>query len=142
MRLAPASSRTYARDAVKYVSETHHRRSIRLPGWDYRLNGAYFVTICAHDRACLFDDRTMRTVIEQVWRHVTRRTFNCRGDGFVVMPNHVHGIIRLVGSDAVGRGTFQYQSSLLDRPHLMRRSGLPIGCVPRPYVLIWKWVLL
>jgi len=41
---------------MKYDAEIHHRRSIRLEGYDYSRDGAYFVTICAQDRRCVFGD--------------------------------------------------------------------------------------
>jgi len=41
---------------MPYDPEKHDRRSIRLPDYDYGQPGAYFVTICTHDRACLFGD--------------------------------------------------------------------------------------
>ncbi len=41
---------------VKYNSEIHHRRSIRLKGYDYSRSGAYFVTICTQNRECLFGE--------------------------------------------------------------------------------------
>ena len=68
-------------------------RSVRLPAYDYTERGAYFVTICTHDRAFLFDDPWMKMVAERAWLSVTgRRT---PAYDFVVMPNHVHGIIWL-----------------------------------------------
>ena len=41
---------------MKYYPDVHHRRSIRLQGYDYAQAGAYFITICAQNRACLFGD--------------------------------------------------------------------------------------
>jgi hypothetical protein len=51
----------------------HKRRSIRLPEYDYRNAGAYFVTICTHDRKCTLDDPSIRTLIEDAW--------SCSGQG-------------------------------------------------------------
>jgi REP element-mobilizing transposase RayT len=96
-------------------SRPHGRRSIRLPTWDYRLNGAYFVTICTSGRSCLFDDPHLRMIVEQVWRHITRRTRGCRGDEFVVMPNHVHSIIWLC-TDSGGMELVM-DASTAERPH-------------------------
>ncbi len=86
------------------MSATHHlshRRSIRLSTWDYRARGAYFVTICTHERALLFEDDTWREVIEDVWRTVVFGRDD-PPDQFVVMPNHIHGIMWLPGTNAVG----------------------------------------
>ena len=43
---------------MKYNPDIHHRRSIRLPHFDYSRNGAYFVTLCTFDRGCYFDQLT------------------------------------------------------------------------------------
>ena len=80
-----------------------HRRSIRLDGYDYASAGAYFVTICAQDRACVFGDVVdgeMRAnacgrIVLDVWAGLASRYANVELDAFVVMPNHVHGIIVL-----------------------------------------------
>ena len=47
-----------------------HRRSIRLPGYDYTQPGAYFVTICTQDGECLFDDPVLRRVAESMWQRI------------------------------------------------------------------------
>lgn len=83
------------------MTPLHHRRSIRLPTWDYRERGAYFVTICTHERALMFEDQTLRGLAEDVWRNVVW-VGDDPPDTFVVMPNHVHGIIWLLGPTAVG----------------------------------------
>ena len=77
------------------------RRSLRLRGFDYSQEGAYFVTICTHDRACLFGevvDGEMRLndvsrVVQTVWDGLLERFPSVELDAFVVMPNHVHGIL-------------------------------------------------
>jgi len=80
---------------------THHRRSIRLATGDYRERGAYFVTICTHERALMFEDQTWRELAEDVWRSIVS-VGDDPLDQFVVMPNHIHGIIWLPGPTAVG----------------------------------------
>jgi putative transposase len=88
---------------MKYDRHKHHRRSIRLPGYDYTTPGAYFITICSWQRECLFGeiiDGTMqlspygKTVLFN-WSILPKRYQNVALDNFVVMPNHVHGIIVL-----------------------------------------------
>ena len=81
---------------TRYNPEKRHRRSIRLRGWDYTRSGAYFVTICAHNGECLFEDPMLRRVVETMWRHIPCHFPHVRLDEFVVMPNHVHGIIWIV----------------------------------------------
>ena len=98
---------------MSYNRGVHNRRSIRLPGWDYREQGAYFVTICVHERGLLFEDLRLRLIVTEVWRNVAWDDDRAR-DEFVVMPNHVHGIIWLLGAAAVGA---QQPSALLSEPH-------------------------
>ena len=82
------------------------RRSIRLRGFDYAQEGAYFVTICTHHRACLFGevvDDEMRLnangrLVNETWMGMPRHYPHVELDTFIVMPNHVHGILVLVGS--------------------------------------------
>jgi len=86
------------------------RRSIRLKGYDYTQPGAYFVTIVTHDRACLFGDIVdgqMRLneggrVAQRCWLDIPSHFAHVASDAFVVMPNHVHGILWIVESPNVG----------------------------------------
>jgi REP element-mobilizing transposase RayT len=88
---------------MPYDRERHHRRSIRLQGYDYAQAGEYFVTICVKDRACLLGNVTegeMRLsragqIVEAGWFDLPRRFPSIEIDAFVVMPNHVHGIVLL-----------------------------------------------
>ena len=83
----------------------HHRQSIRLKGYDYARAGAYFVTIDTHMHACIFGDvadRQMRLnqfgiIVQSVWSDLPNHYPNAKLDAFVVMPDHVHGIIVLAG---------------------------------------------
>ena len=86
---------------MKHEYEAHHRRSIRLPCWDYRAQSAYFVTICAHQRQLFFENATLHSIAADVWRDVAWDSDRIR-DEFVVMPNHMHGIVWLPGATAVG----------------------------------------
>ena len=86
---------------MKYDPRIHHRRSIRLAGFDYRMTGRYFVTVCAYERRCIFEDAELKAVAEGVWRTVTGAGGSSIDD-FVVMPNHVHGIVRITDRTVVG----------------------------------------
>ena len=91
-----------------YDPAKHHRRSIRLQGYDYAQAGAYFVTICTLKRECLLGEVVREEMRLSPWGEMARdewlRSAVARGnvelDAFVVMPNHLHGIIRL--TDPVG----------------------------------------
>ena len=88
--------------------DRHHRRSLRLSGYDYSQNGAYFVTVCTQNRECLFGkiengemllNDAGRIVLEE-WVKTAEIRSNIELDECVVMPNHFHGI--LVVSDRRG----------------------------------------
>jgi len=87
---------------VGYDPDKHHRRSIRLKGWDYTQAGAYFVTLVTRNLECLFDDPPLRQAVETVWLHLPRHFRHVRLDEWVVMPNHLHDIIWMVGNTDVG----------------------------------------
>lgn len=92
----------------KYNPKIHHRRSIRLKGYDYSLAGMYFITICCQDRECRFgkieNDEMILNELGNIayieWLKLTERFLNFELDVFQIMPNHMHGIIMLttVGS--------------------------------------------
>jgi putative transposase len=86
----------------QFDPKRHHRRSIRLPGYDYGSAGAYFVTLCTHQRDLLFEDPLLRRVVETLWQRIPRHFPHVRLDEWVVMPNHIHGI--LVITDDPRRG--------------------------------------
>ncbi len=77
------------------------RRSIRLPGYDYGQAGVYFVTICAFQQATLFGEITdgamalneLGKIVSAEWQHVSTVRRNVKLDQFVVMPNHIHGLV-------------------------------------------------
>ena len=93
---------------MRFDPDRHHRRSIRLKGYDYAQAGAYFVTVCTRNRLCLFGDVAdgkMRVneagrMVERWWLEVNRKFPNAKTDVYTVMPNHFHGIIAIVGTDA------------------------------------------
>src|SRR5215470_15321429 len=86
---------------MKFDPDRHHRRSIRLRGYDYTRAGAYFVTICTYQRACILgaiEDGVIALspsgqIVEQCWRSLAHHCLYVELDAFVIMPNHVHGII-------------------------------------------------
>jgi len=88
------------------------RNTLRLRGYDYSQPGAYFVTTIAHDRACMFGevvDGTVRLneigqVVHEEWAAIPARRVGVELDAFIVMPNHVHGIVRIL-SNASGEAS-------------------------------------
>jgi putative transposase len=101
---------------VEREAANQRRRSLRLKGYDYAQAGAYFVTVCTQDRACLFGDvagdtvclNTAGQLAATLWSAMPTRFPEIELDAFVVMPNHVHGVIVLpdraetVGAPLVG----------------------------------------
>jgi REP element-mobilizing transposase RayT len=91
---------------MTYERERHHRRSIRLQGYDYSQAGAYFVTVYAESRECLFGkivNGEMRLndagrLVQDVWGNLPNHYAGVDLDAFVVMPNHIHGIVMIVGA--------------------------------------------
>src|SRR6266508_3940644 len=89
---------------MPYDPNIHHRRSIRLQGYDYSQAGAYFITTCTQSRERLFGDivngvlqpnRYARIVVEW-WNSIPEHVPGVELDEFVLMPNHVHGIVVLI----------------------------------------------
>ena len=79
------------------------RRDLRLRSYDYTWQGAYFVTICSQDKLSLFGqivDSTMKLnpfgkVVESVWQEIPLHYPEVNNEVFIVMPNHIHGIISI-----------------------------------------------
>ena len=99
---------------MTYNPQKHHRKSIRIPEYDYSTPGAYFITVCTHNRECLFGDIVDGemhlnafgdTVVEQ-WARTAEMRPRIHLDEFIVMPNHIHGILMMSDTGA-RRGTLQ-----------------------------------
>lgn len=94
---------------MPYDPERHHRRSIRLKDYDYRAEGAYFVTLCVQDRVCLFGEigqdamhlNAIRQAVEECWHWLPQRYPYVVRDEWVVMPNHLHGILVITEDDPI-----------------------------------------
>ncbi len=86
--------------------DKQNRRSIRLKGYDYSQKGAYFVTICTHNRKCILghvESRNIRLngiglMVQKAWLELPLYYKEIDIDEFVIMPNHLHGIILIVGA--------------------------------------------
>jgi putative transposase len=95
---------------MKYDRDRHYRRSIRLKDYDYSQEGAYFVTICTQERRCLFGEihegemllNAPGTMLVNTLERLNQRFPEVKIDAHAVMPNHIHGIIWLVGAPLVG----------------------------------------
>lgn len=104
---------------MSYDPKIHHRRSIRLKGYDYSLAGLYFITICCQDMKCRFgnienDEMVLNefgSVAQNEWIKLTARFPNFELDVFQIMPNHMHGIISL-NDFVVGAGFTPAQNNV------------------------------
>jgi len=113
---------------MKYNSAIHHRRSIRLRGYDYTRAGAYFVTACTHARKHLFGQiaggemhlSAYGKIALECWQVIPEHCPHVDLDAFVAMPNQVHGILVLADDSAKPA-----------RPPTQERFGKPVaGSLP------------
>ncbi len=98
---------------MKYDPDIHHRRSIRLKGYDYSQAGLYFITICTQNRLCVFGEikngemvlNDAGMMIKTVWHEIPVYYHGFNIHEFIIMPNHVHGIIQIISNPKpVGAG--------------------------------------
>jgi REP element-mobilizing transposase RayT len=91
---------------ISYNPDIHHRHSIRLKGYDYSQDGLYFVTICCQNRVCRFGQiigrkmilNELGNIVHNEWHNLTNKYPYIDLYEFIVMPNHFHGILRIVGA--------------------------------------------
>jgi len=92
---------------LKFDPEKHHRRSIRLQGYDYSRPGAYYVTIVTQNRLCLFGDvvdgnmglNEAGQMVAKWYAELENKFPDVQCDAFVCMPNHVHFIVVKTDTD-------------------------------------------
>lgn len=109
--------------------DSHHRRSIRLQGYDYSQAGAYFVTICTQGKEYLFGgiengevaSNEYGCVVRDEWLKTAEIRTEIQTGEFVVMPNHFYGIV-IIDSDAAAIRSTEI------RFIASHRSGIQIGC--------------
>ena len=117
------------------IDQKRKRRSIRLQGYDYSQAGAYYITMCTRNRECLFGNvidgqiqlNEVGRIVQTVWNGLPQFYEGVELDAFVVMPNHVHGVIVIhAGVGAI------------------HESPLPFGCTCRrilPIKFPLRWVV-
>jgi putative transposase len=120
---------------MKYDPDKHHRGSIRLKGYDYAQAGAYFITICANERECLFGEivdgamhlSEIGNVVEEEWLRSPKIRREIELDEWVIMPNHLHGIIIILPEPVVGGVGTHGRASLRRAPLNIGRASLRTG---------------
>lgn len=120
---------------MAFDSRNHHRRSIRLPERDYSQSNAYFVTVCVAGKQCVLADvkngqlqlSSKGTMAAEEWTRLGKRFDAVWLDAWVVMPNHLHGIVWLRDSPPIHEGA-QQRAPTHPEP-LQRSSGRrkPLG---------------
>ena len=92
---------------MAYNPKIHHRRSIRLQRYDYKKEGAYFVTICTFQKQNLFGEinngemqlNVIGQIVSAIWEKIPCHFSNVELDEFILMPDHLHGIIVITELD-------------------------------------------
>ena len=112
---------------MEYNPQIHHRRSIRLKDYDYSQNGYYFVNICTHNRQNYFQDKHVIEMITKWWHILLDKFPHIEIDEFIVMPDHIHGIIAIV--DSVGA-----DPCVCPNNERGKHVGLPL---PLPGIVQW-----
>ena len=92
-------------------AQGRHRRSIRLKGYDYAQPGGYFVTLVTQGRECLFGEiiegevqlSALGKITDECWQSIPEHFPNVELGAYVVMPNHIHGIIIIHENDEATR---------------------------------------
>ena len=91
---------------MKFNPDIHKRHSIRLKGYDYSSPGVYFITICTFQKECFLGEikigqielNDFGKIVEKEWEKSFQIRKEIKYDSFVIMPNHLHGIIIIVGA--------------------------------------------
>ncbi|NOX38685.1 MAG: hypothetical protein GXO78_14235 [Calditrichaeota bacterium] len=133
---------------MKNNPDKHHRRSIRLKGYDYSQPGAYFITICTHDRQWLFGHivngkmklNALGKIAHQCWLAIPDHFPRTRLDEFVIMPNHVHGIIWIVDDPNRENVVVKNVGAKNVSPLRPRGTSRTIGSIVRGFKIgVTKW---
>ena len=116
------------------MSKISKRKNLRLKGYDYSSPNVYFITICSFDRKNLFGhifNGVMRlnengNIVRNEWLRTTIARDNVKLDKFVIMPNHIHGIVIINGKSS--RGVLQYAPT-----NRLRSPSQTIGAIIRGF---------
>jgi REP-associated tyrosine transposase len=128
---------------MPYDPEKHHRRSIRLRGYDYSAPGKYFVTICVQHRECLYGEvingemklNDAGRMVEKWWRELANKFPLVDLDEHVTMPNHFHGIIVIVDRREREKDLFHARKSKDQIAQAM--ASVPEKSAPLPEIVQW-----
>jgi hypothetical protein len=122
----------------RFDPQKHYRRSIRLKGYDYSQVGAYYVTIVTYHRDCLFGEvvneemilNDFGKIVDECWRAIPEHFPSVELGAYVVMPNHVHGIIIIIDG---GRGAALLRPYDNQNPHKIHVTPGSLGAIVRSF---------
>jgi putative transposase len=108
---------------MAYDPSIHHRRSIRLKGYDYTQPGAYFVTVIAHRRLSIFGEiaggamhlNACGETVRIEWMRTAAIRCEIQLDEFVVMPNHFHAIVMITECDGGSVGARRRRAPTIEQ---------------------------
>jgi putative transposase len=125
----------YNRSMVKFDPKIHHRRFIRLKGYDYSQAGAYYITIVTWHREFLFGEivnKVMKLnqrgkIADECWQSIPEHFPNVQLGAYVIIPNHMHGIIIINDMHENRIATNSSQSVGARHASPLRPRGVPSG---------------
>ena len=127
---------------MKHNAKIHKRKSIRLKGYAYSSAGAYFVTVCNHNHLCLFGQIAEEKMLlndagkfaNKCWLKIPEHFTHVSLDEFIIMPNHIHGIIII---EDVNVGANNYSPLQINQ---FRSPFRTIGSIIRGFKIgVTKW---
>ena len=121
---------------MNYNPEKHHRRSIRLKGFDYTKPGGYYITIVAQERQCLFGEvmnwkmvlNDFGKIIEYHWQKLPQHFKHIKLEVFQIMPNHFHGVIMITDTVICRGKAFNVKNSTIESKSF--KNALPLTVRP------------
>jgi REP element-mobilizing transposase RayT len=130
----------FHRRLLQYNPNIHHRRSIRLPDYDYSQQGLYFVTVCVQDRECLFGNieegemrlNEMGRIVRNEWLKTAELRSNVELHEFVVMPNHFHAILEI--TEKIDNTIFENDATSQQTPQIIRPYARPTDYEKNEYM--------
>lgn len=133
---------------MPYNPKIHRRRSIRLQGYDYSQAGLYFITICCYEKECLFGEvkngemilNNAGKIADDCWLEIPKHFPNAVSHEFIIMPNHVHGIIELTQNNIGTVGVENFQPRL-QRHEFQKMIPRSIASIIKGYKIgVTKWM--
>lgn len=151
-------------DSFNPVAESkikYNRQSIRLSGYDYSQSGLYFITICCRNQICHFGDilnglmylNDIGTIVQQCWVDIPLHYPNVELHQYVIMPNHIHGIIQIVDdfskikTDVGAKNlsptfiNYDYNNKKTKDISCLRGTSKTVGSIVRGFKIgVTKWI--